>query len=184
MHCWGNFYTSTTDPQFVTETCWTTESYSRPETLAQTMGLDMEALSQKGWHEEWTRLTTLPVLTRFHYSKYFDTGSLRNYLRSLEIEQMLADYHALSMLRLRSSSCNGILYWSLSKGGPLFGFGCVDYNGYPMMPYYTVKRIFADLLIGIYRDIDDIRVVASNVASEPVDTEVQVLCILMCKARH
>jgi len=175
MHCWGNFYNAMKDPQFVTETCWNLESYSRPETLKESMGLDVDQYNYRGWHEKWNQITGLELMTRFPHSNYFDVSTLRSYLHSLEIEQARADYNALTVLRLRSSSCNGIIYWSLNKGGPLFGFGCVDYKGYPLMNYYTIKRIYANILIGIYRDIDDIKVVASNLTGEEVLGEVRVV---------
>ncbi len=162
MHCWGNFYNSTKDPTFVTESCWNLESYSRPQTLLKAMGLDVDRLDQRGWHKEWKRITGLPLINRFPFSTYFDVSSLRGYLHSLEVEHALADYHAFSNLRLRSSSCNGILYWSLNKGGPLFGFGCIDYLGYPLMSYYVTKRLYADAVVGVYRDADDVRVMCSN----------------------
>jgi beta-mannosidase len=168
-HTWGDLHNATKDPQFVTETCWTHQSYSRPETLRTSMDLDVDRFSSDGWQKTWSRLTGLPLLTNMPYSSLYDRGSLRSYLRSLEIEQAQADYHALSLLRLRSSSCSGILYWSLNKGSPLFQFGCVDYGGYPMMSYYVVKRAFADVVIGVYRDIDDIRVVASSTYADPID---------------
>ena len=108
------------------------------------------------------------------YTNCFGRASLTAYLFSLEIEQALADYHALSQLRLRSSSCAGILYWSLNKGSPLHTSGCIDYGGRPMMSYYIVKRMFGDLVIGIYRDIDDLRVVVGSSRLDPVDGEVRI----------
>ncbi|TBL79889.1 beta-mannosidase [Paenibacillus thalictri] len=174
MHNWGNFYNATKDPQFVTETCWNLESYSRPETLKASMGLDVEEFTERGWHKQWKERTSIALLTKFPYSAYHNVATLRDYLRALEIEQSQADYHALSMLRLRSSSCSGILYWSLNKGGPLFGFGCVDYKGYPLMSYYAVKKVFSDTLIGVYRDVDDIRIVASNLTAEPLHGEIRI----------
>ena len=75
-----------------------------------------------------------------------------------------ADDAALSLLRCRSSSCNGIIYWPLNKGGPLFDFGCVDYLGRPLPSYYALRRLFADVVVNVYKDIDDIRVVAANSA--------------------
>lgn len=161
-HNWGNFYNSTKDPLFVTETCWTTESYSRPETLKKYMGLDVEGFNHLRWFERWHEITLLPRINRLPYSNWFDVSSLKNYLHSLEIEQAGADYNAISMLRLRSPPCNGIVYWSFNKGGPLFQFGCVDYDGYPMMSYYVVKRLFEKIVVGAYRDISDIHVVVSN----------------------
>ena len=126
MHNWGNYFNSTKDPQFVTETCWSLETYSRPETLKKIMGLDVDLFNERGWFNQWSKITGLSRVIRFHYSSYFDVSSLRAYLRSLEIEQALADYYALSNFRLHSSSCSGILYWSLNKGGPLFQYGCLD----------------------------------------------------------
>jgi beta-mannosidase len=175
MHCWGNFYNATKDPQFVTETCWNLESYSRPETLKEMMGLDVDDDARRGWHEEWKRVTGLSLIIRFPFSGEFDVSSLRGYLRSLEIEQARADYSALGMLRLRSPSCSGILYWSLNKGGPLFGFGCVDYLGYPLMSYYVIKRLFADVVIGAYVDGTDVRVVAANAKAESVSGVLELL---------
>ncbi|MFH5183897.1 glycoside hydrolase family 2 protein [Paenibacillus sp. TAB 01] len=174
MHNWGNFYNATKDPQFVTETCWNLESYSRPETLKAAMGLDVEDYNERGWQRKWKERSSIALFTKFPYSAYHNVTTLKDYLRSLEIEQAQADYHALSMLRLRSSSCSGILYWSLNKGGPLFGFGCVDYKGHPMMSYYAVKKVFADTLVGVYRDIEDIRVLASNLTPNPVEGEIRV----------
>ncbi len=162
MHNWGNFYNSTKDPQFVTETCWSIESYSRPETLKEVMGLDVDTYDTPGWYRHWNEITGLPKITRFPYSSYFDVTSLRGYLRSLNIEQAYADYHALSNFRLHSPSNKGILYWSLNKGGPLFQFGCVDYLGYPLMSYYVIKRLFAGIVVQPYRDLEDIRIVGSN----------------------
>jgi len=173
-HVWGNFFNAHKDPQFVTETCWGQESYSRPETLAEVMGLDVDELSGQGWPEKWTKLTKLPIFTKFPYTSYHNVGGLRAYLRGLELEQAYADYHAMSMFRLRSSSCGGFVYWSLNKGGPLFQFGCVDYGGRPMVSYYVLSRIYADLVVGVYRDIDDIRVVASNLSTAAVPAQVRL----------
>jgi beta-mannosidase len=173
-HVWGNFFNAHKDPQFVTETCWGQESYSRPETLREVMDLDVDELSGLGWPEKWTQLTKLPIFTKFPYTSYHNTGGLRGYLRGLELEQAYADYHAMSMFRLRSSSCSGFVYWSLNKGGPLFQFGCIDYGGRPMVSYYVLSRLYADLLVGVYRDIDDIRVVASNLSTEAVQAQVRV----------
>ncbi len=174
MHCWGSFFNSFKDPTFVTETCWNLESYSRPQTLRETMGLDVDRLAERGWHREWRRITSLPLINRFPFSTCFDVSSLRGYLHSLEVEHALADYHALSNLRLRSSSCGGILYWSLNKGGPLFGFGCIDYLGYPLMSYYVTKRVFAGVVVGVYRDMDDVRVVCSNERPEDLEATLRV----------
>lgn len=175
MHCWGNFYNAFKDPTFVTESCWNLESYSRPETLKECMGLDVDKYNYRGWRKEWNKITSLPLMNRFPHSNYFDPRTMRTYLHSLEIEHARADYNAFSVLRLRSSSCNGILYWSLNKGGPLFGFGCVDYKGYPLMSYYTMKRLYADIVIGIYRDVDDIKVVASNLTADEIHGEIRVI---------
>jgi beta-mannosidase len=174
MHCWGNFYNSTKDPTFVTESCWNLESYSRPQTLLASMGLDVDRLDQPGWHREWTRLTGLPLINRFPFSTYFNVSSLRGYLHALEVEHALADHHAFSNLRLRSPSCNGILYWSLNKGGPLFGFGCIDYHGVPLMSYYVTRRLWAPVVVGLYRDVDDIRVMCSNESIDELKATLRV----------
>ena len=42
-HTWFDFYNATKDPLFVTETCWGAESYARPDTLREVMGLDVDA---------------------------------------------------------------------------------------------------------------------------------------------
>jgi beta-mannosidase len=169
MHNWGNYYNSTKNPQFVSETCWSIESYSRPETLKEVMGLDVDRYDRPGWLKHWNDITGLPIINRFPYSSYFDVTSLRAYLRSLNIEQAFADFHALSNLRLHSPSNEGILYWSLNKGGPLFQFGCVDYLGYPLMSYYVTKRLFAGVVIQSYRDIGDIRIVGSNETLQDIE---------------
>ena len=166
-HIWGNFYNSTKDPLFVTETCWTQESYSRPETLKKYMGLDVDEYSGKNWAAKWNETTSLGLLNRYPYSDWFESSSLKLYLRSLEIEQIRADYHALNMLRFQSPSNNGVMYWSFNKGGPLFQFGCVDYGGFPLMSYYAVKRAFAPLAVQARRDICDISVLLSNHGAEP-----------------
>ena len=165
-HTWGNFYNATKDPLFVTETCWCLDSYSRPETLLDAMDLDVDDYAYHGWHRAWTERTGIRLLSKFPYSTYRNVESLRAYLHALEIEQAEADYHALAMLRLRSKSCSGIIYWPLNKGGPLFGFGCIDYGGRPLMAYYAIRRLFADIAIGLYRDIEDVRVVGSNLGRE------------------
>lgn len=162
-HTWGNYYNATKDPLFVTETCWTEDSYSRPETLREAMGLDVDDLSEHGWPRRWRERTGLR-LCRFPYTHYADISSLRAYLRALEIEQLEADFQALAYLRTRSPSCNGLVYWPLNKGGPLFGFGCIDYGGRPLMAYHAAQRLFADIALHLYRDGADIRVVAANAA--------------------
>lgn len=173
-HTWGNFINATKDPRFVTETCWTQESYSQPATLREVMGLDVDALDDRQWPTQWTRLTGRPVLNKFPYSSMHGFRTLRDYLRGLDVEQALADQQAIGMLRLRSGSCSGVVYWSLNKGGPLFQFGSVDYGGRPMMSHYVLKRLFGDVVVGIYRDIDQIRVVAVNATGGPVDASVTV----------
>lgn len=161
-HNWGNFYNATKDPLFVTETCWTTESYSRPETLEKYMGIKMEDFTGVGWGERWKELTSLPIFNRMPYSNWFDYRSLAAYLFSLELEQARADYHAISQFRFHSPSNSGVIYWSLNKGGPLFQFGCVDYGGWPLMSYYVMKRLYSPMAVSLYRDLDDVRAVISN----------------------
>jgi beta-mannosidase len=163
-HNWGNFYNSTKDPLFVTETCWTHESYSRPETLKKYMGLDVDSPEWKalGWPGTWRERTHLGLHNRMPYSSFFTYGTLREYLHNLELEQLRADYSALSEYRYRSPSNSGVIYWSHNKGGPLFQFGCVDYGGYPMMPYYAVKRIFDPIGVHVYRDVGDLVIMLSN----------------------
>jgi beta-mannosidase len=138
------------------------------------MDLDVDTLTGRGWHRRWTELTGRPMLTKFPYSAHNEMDSLRSYLHSLEIEQAVADHTALSMLRSRSSSCSGIVYWSLNKGGPLFQFGAVDYGLRPMMSHYVVRRLFRDLVVTAYRDIDDVRVVVSNVSPREVEGELRL----------
>jgi beta-mannosidase len=183
-HNWGNFYNSTKDPVFVTETCWTSESYSRPETLKKYMGLDVDSpeFSSLGWAEKWKERTGLGLLNRMPYSNWFTAETLRCYLHELELEQLRADYSALSMYRFRSPSNSGVVYWSFNKGGPLFQFGCVDYGGYAMMPYYAVKRIFAPAAVHAYRDVSDIAVMLSNHSLDVRDINVEV-CHLDKKGR-
>jgi beta-mannosidase len=175
-HNWGNFYNSTEDPLFVTETCWSQESYSRPETLEKIMGIDMADFTEVGWPAKWKKLTGLGLITRLAYtggSLVCDT--LDNYIRGLEIEQAIADHNALTQLLMRGSSCNGLIYWPLNKGGPLFQFGCVDYNLVPLASYYVVKRLFADLVVTLYRDIDDIRAVAVNRSLTNFEGELRIV---------
>lgn len=173
-HTWGNFYNATKDPQFVTETCWNQQSYSRPETLKEAMGLDVNDFSEPGWYKKWEEVTGLRFISNTLYSEYHDVGSLRDYLHVLEIEHHQADYFALSMLRTRSSSCNGIIYWPLNKPGPLFVFGGIDYLGRPMMPYYAVQKVFSDVLVHVYHDVDDIRIVGSNLTSQVVSGSLRI----------
>jgi beta-mannosidase len=176
-HNWGNFYNSSKDPLFVTETCWTSESYSRPETLKKYMGLDVDApeFSRPGWASRWQERTGLGLFNRMPYSNWFSVETLRSYLHGLELEQLRADYSALSMYRFRSPSNSGVIYWSHNKGGPLFQFGCVDYGGYPMMPYYAVKRVFAPIGVHAYRDVSDIVVMLSNHTAETADVMVEAV---------
>lgn len=169
-HNWGNFYNATKDPLFVTETCWTTESYSRPETLEKYMGICLEDFSGIGWGDRWKALTSLPIFNRMPYSNWFDYRSLKTYLFGLELEQARADYHAISQFRFHSPSNNGIIYWSFNKGGPLFQFGCVDYGGWPLMSYYVMKRLYSPLAVSLYRDLEDIRAVVSNHSGKRCDT--------------
>jgi beta-mannosidase len=65
------------------------------------------------------------------------------------------------------------VYWSNNKGGPLFQFGCVDYGGYPMMPYYAVKRIFDPIGVHVYRDVRDMVVMLSNHSAEKLPITVE-----------
>lgn len=161
-HTWFSFYNAYKDPLFVTETCWTIESYSRPETLKKIMGLDVDDLSAIRWGDKWKEITSLDLITRRPFSSCFDIDSLRGYLYGLEVEQARADYQALNVIRYLDPSNRGIIYWDFNKGGPLFQFGCVDYDLRPMMPYYTVKRLYNNVGIFPYRDFKDIRVMLSN----------------------
>jgi beta-mannosidase len=179
-HCWGNYYNSTKDPLFVTETCWNVQSYSRPATLRVAMDLDVDRFSEIGWPDQWRELTNLPIFPRPSYTGGpLRVASLRDYLSGLEIEHAWADYHALSNLRLRSPSCRGIIYWPLNKGAPLFDFGCVDFAGVPLASFYVIKRLFADVAIGIYRDVDDIRVVGSNLGAGEVAAQLGLVHVAL-----
>jgi beta-mannosidase len=173
-HTWGNHFNSTKDPVFVTETCWGQESYSRPETLAEVMDLDPEEFRGPHWMTKWTERTSLPILIRFPYTGYHNTGGLREYLLGLEVEQAMADYFSLGNFRLHSPSCRGIVYWSFNKGGPLFQFGAVDYRLRPLASHYVVGRLYRQVVVGVYRDVDDVRVVASNAGSLPLQAQLEV----------
>ena len=161
-HIWGSFYNSFKDPLFVTETCWTQESYSRPETLKKYMDLDVTDYETPGWAKRWEELTGRPFFNRMPFTNWFAPETMTSYLHGLELEQMRADYHALSNFRYNAPSNNGVIYWAMNKGGPLFQFSCVDYGGYPMMPYYAVKKVFAPIGVYPYRDVSDVCVMASN----------------------
>ena len=163
-HNWGNYFNSFKDPLFVSETCWSQESYSRPETLEKYMGLRVDDFQGKGWIDRWTQITSRPRIGRLAYSgrQHGTNPSLRRYLHTLELEQAMADYNALRQFRLRSPSNSGIIYWSFNKGGPLFQFGCVDYGGYPLMSYYTVLRLNSAVAAGIFRDGEEIYIAVSN----------------------
>lgn len=173
-HVWGNHFNSTKDPLFVTETCWGQESYSRPETLSEVMDLDVDSFVGPDWMTRWTETTSLPVLLRFPYSGYHSVGGLRAYLKDLEIEQAMADYHSLSNFRLRSPSCRGVLYWSFNKGGPLFQFGAIDYQLRPMMSHYVAARLNRAVVVGAYRDISTVRIAVSNARAATVNARVEV----------
>jgi len=173
-HIWGNFYNSTKDPLFVTETCWTQESYSRPPTLKKYMDLNVDDFSCQLWAEKWRERTGLGLINRYPYSDLFESGNLKSYLHSLEVEQMRADYNALNMFRFASPNNNGVMYWSFNKGGPLFQFGCVDYGGYPMMSYYAVKRVFSPLAVFARRDIKDISVMLSNHSPHAYEVKTEI----------
>jgi len=174
-HIWGNFFNSTKDPLFVTETCWGQESSSRPETLKEVMDLDVDEFTGLGWPEKWAERTGLAMLTRFPFTGYHHTGGLREYIRGLEIEQAMADHFSLCNFRLRSGSNRGIVYWSFNKGGPLFQFGAVDYRLRPLMSHYMVARLYRDVVVGAYRDIDDVRVVVSNLSTSPIEAELELV---------
>lgn len=161
-HNWGSFYNAGKDPTFVTETCWTTESYSRPRTLQKYMDLDTAQFTGQDWGEKWKEATSLDLQNRHPFSSLFDYSSLEAYLRNMELEQALADYNALSQFRFKSPSCNGIIYWSWNKGGPLFQFGCVDYGGEPLMSYYFIQRLYQETAVFPYRDVSDVRVMVSH----------------------
>ncbi|MBL4811698.1 MAG: hypothetical protein JKX69_04895 [Rhodobacteraceae bacterium] len=175
VHNWGNFYNSTKDPLFVTETCWSQESYSRAETLEKFMDLDFDEFADTGWPERWKALTKRDLIARLPYlGGPQDFSCLRAYIKELEIEQALADHHALTNLLMRSTSLTGLVYWPLNKGGPLFQFGAVDYDGHPLASFYVLKRLFADQVVSIYRDVADIRIVAANRTRADFDGILQV----------
>ncbi|MDR1764917.1 MAG: hypothetical protein LBR77_02225 [Lachnospiraceae bacterium] len=172
-HIWGSYYNSFKDPLFVTETCWTQESYSRPETLRKYMDLDVADYTQPGWAKRWEERTGRPFFNRMPFTNWFAPETLASYLHGLELEQMRADYHALSNFRYNSPSNNGVIYWAMNKGGPLFQFSCVDYGGVPMMPYYAVKKVFAPIGVFPYRDQGDVFVMASNHTKDSADVTVR-----------
>jgi beta-mannosidase len=138
------------------------------------MGLDVDAFSGLNWAKKWKERTSLNLFNARPYSDWFESRTLRLYLRSLEIEQMRADYSALSMYRFESPSNTGVIYWSFNKGGPLFQFGCVDYGGYPIMPYYAVKKVFAPIAVQARRDVSDISIMLSNHGAEAAKVSVEV----------
>ena len=175
IHSGNNFYNATKDPVFLTETCWNYQSYSRPETLKGSMGLDVADFAGLGWPARWREITELGLITKFPFTGRPEWHSLEDYLYGLEVEHMEADHQALSLLRTRSSSCTGIVYWPLNKGAPLFEFGCVDYDGRPLMNFYVVRRLFADVALGLYRDVDDVRVVASNVSAHSIEASLRLV---------
>jgi beta-mannosidase len=171
-HTWGNFFNATKDPQFSTETCWFAGSYPRPETIEKVMGVKIKDFEAHGWHKKWRDLTGQEMIGTHQYGEYHRLETIEAYLESLEIEQMLADYHGFAYLRFRSSSCNGIMYWPFNKGGMFILFGCIDYDQRPLMSYYQLCRLFKPVACHLYRDIDDISLVASNASWSSVQARV------------
>ena len=165
-HSWGNFYNATKDPQFVCETRWFSGAGPKMETLESYMGAEIWALNYRGWHKRFKELTGQDLMGYLQYGEYNDVSSLQSYLRCLELEQFLSDYHALYYLRSRSPSCNGFIYWPLNAGGPFMYLGAVDYGGRQLMSYYLLPRLYADHAIHIYRDGGDLRVMGSNAGEE------------------
>lgn len=165
-HTWGNFINATEDPLFVTETCWHSGTISSPETLGELMGIDADQFQGLRWHRRFGALTGHKLYQLNQYSEYHLLSDLRSYALGLEIEQARADYTALWYLRTRSPSNTGILYWPLNKGGPMMNFGCVDYGQRPLLPYYLLPKLFADVVLHAYRDGNDIQIVASNIGAE------------------
>jgi len=163
-HNWGSYYNAFKDPLLVSETCWSQETYSRPETLEKYMDMNVDDYQGKGWFDRWTEETSRTRIGRLAFSNWHhdDNPSLRRYLHTLELEQARADYNALRLFRLRSPSNSGIIYWSFNKGGPLFQFGCVDYGGYPLMSYYVVSKLYRDVAAGLFRDGGEIYIAVSN----------------------
>lgn len=174
-HTWGNFYNATKDPLFSTETCWYDGSHPRPQTLEKVMGIRMADYASPGWHEKWYQLTGRELQGNHKYGEYYWLDSLAQYFKSLEIEQMLADYQGMNYLRCRSSSCNGLIYWPLNKGGLFIGFGCIDCDQRPLMSYYQLARVFRPVACHLYRDIDDIHLVAANSKWHGLHTQVSVV---------
>ena len=175
-HTWGNFYNATKDPQFVTETCWFYGSFPHRKTMEKYMGIRMEDFEGFGWAQKWKELTGQELIGNHQYGEYHLLGSLQEYMYSMEIEQLLADTHALFYLRCRSASCNGIIYWPFNKGGMFILFGCVDYDQRPLMSYYLLRRVFAPVACHLYRDISDVRLVVSNACWDNISGE--------CVIRH
>lgn len=164
-HTWGNFYNATEDPLFVSETCWHNGTLSRAETLEELYEFSADEFTGLRWHHRFNELTGNKLYQVNQYSEYHEVNSLREYLHGLEVEQLRADYTALFYLRTRSPSCRGIIYWPLNKGGPMQNYGCIDYHGRPLMPYYGMVRLFRHAVVHIYRDGADLCVVAANSGS-------------------
>lgn len=173
-HTWGNFFNATKDPLFSAETCWFDGSHPRPQTIESVMGIRMEDFASPGWHQRWYELTGRELQGNHKYGEYYWLDTLADYLRSLEIEQMLADYQGMFYLRCRSSSCNGLIYWPFNKGGMFIGFGCIDCEQRPLMAYYQLARAFKPVVCHLYRDIDDIRLVAANATWYGIHASVHV----------
>jgi beta-mannosidase len=175
-HNWGSFYNAFKDPLFVSETCWSQESYSRPETLEKYMGIDVDSYAGQGWLERWSLETSRPRIGRLAYSSWphGELPCLRDYLRTLDLEQACADSAALKQFRLRSPSNSGVIYWSFNKGGPLFQFGCVDYGGYPLRSFYAVSRVFAPIAVGLFRDGEEIYAAVSNQSGKAFEGRLEI----------
>ncbi|KZO89534.1 glycoside hydrolase family 2 protein [Calocera viscosa TUFC12733] len=176
-HIWGNHFNSYKDPLFVSETCWGLESYSHPETIKEVMGLDLDTdeFSKPGWPLKWQNHNKLNMIIRAPFTGAYDVRTARSYIRSLELEQGLADYFSLANFRFKSPSNNGIVYWSFNKGGPLFQFGSVDYKLRPMISHYVVARLYLPVAVNIRRDFEDIQVLVSNKGVKPADVKLEVV---------
>lgn len=174
-HIWGNFFNSTKDPLFVTETCWGQESYSKPETLSEVMGIDVADFTGPGWAKRWAERTRLGLFNRTPFTGYHSSGGLAEYIEVLELEQGMADFFSLSNFRMRSPSNRGIVYWSFNKGGPLFQFGAVDYSLRPLMSHFVISRLYRDVVVGAYRDQSTFRITLSNRGPRPVSGMLEVV---------
>ena len=110
--------------------------------------------------------------TMFRYFRFPE--GFENFVYLSQIQQAVAIKTAVDYWRSLRPHCMGALYWQLNDTWPVASWSSLNYGGSWKALHYVARRFFAPVSVALIPKGEEVRVVAMNDTSAPIDASIVV----------